>query len=234
MSPTYRILDFSTGKRRYGHPALTGVLPAPWLPLKKGQTLANYNHHGEADDSDGGGGQAVVLTLRRKSSNLRSSSKKRRSVANLLEETGATPQQPNGAESNGVPTPASETGSSTNPWRDLPSTSATQPVRHRLSFDHATGIIMLPDDSEWLGEEDSVSSDEGGWQANEAPPLRRSEGTADTSEGDDEVAGRRNARFLDDEVDSDEAMASPTRRHTTYYHHPERRSRNLMPGAFSR
>ncbi|TFY73230.1 hypothetical protein EWM64_g10782, partial [Hericium alpestre] len=31
----------NTGKRRYGHPVLTGVLPQPWLPLKKGQTLVN-------------------------------------------------------------------------------------------------------------------------------------------------------------------------------------------------
>ncbi|KAG8813472.1 hypothetical protein FRC17_001557 [Serendipita sp. 399] len=29
----------NTGKRRYGHPALTGVLPTPWLPLKKGETF---------------------------------------------------------------------------------------------------------------------------------------------------------------------------------------------------
>ncbi|KAF5354076.1 hypothetical protein D9756_007257 [Leucocoprinus leucothites] len=34
----------NTGKRRYGHPALNGVLPEPWLPLKKGQTLINHNN----------------------------------------------------------------------------------------------------------------------------------------------------------------------------------------------
>ncbi|EEB88492.1 hypothetical protein MPER_13641, partial [Moniliophthora perniciosa FA553] len=61
----------NTGKRRYGHPALTGVLHEPWLPLKKGQTINNST----SNDRERGGGlsrsnpnQAVVLTLRKRPS----------------------------------------------------------------------------------------------------------------------------------------------------------------------
>ncbi|KAG8924084.1 hypothetical protein FRC02_010664 [Tulasnella sp. 418] len=143
----------NTGKRRYGHPALTGVLPQPWLPLKKGQTLANYAHrngHAAADLKDGDQmGDAVVLTLRRKSSTVRASSvsrNKRNSQANLLAGSSNTAANPE----------TSATGSgSENPWRDAPGSpggdESGQRPRRRLSFDAATGVIMLPE-NDWYGD----------------------------------------------------------------------------------
>ena len=61
---------FSTGKRRYGHPALNGVLPEPWLPLKKGQSLVNNDHRPDAPRV-GQVNDTVVLTLRKRPSMAR-------------------------------------------------------------------------------------------------------------------------------------------------------------------
>jgi calcium permeable stress-gated cation channel len=139
----------STGKRRYGHPALNGVLPEPWLPLKKGQTLANYN------DNDGDNGdirtkngdastQAVVLTLRRKYSVMRNDVRHiaGRIIGNrkkLTTESGHEDASPEDAiiPEADVPKPPSE--SSSNPWRDIgagPSRTVLSGLNsRRLSFD---------------------------------------------------------------------------------------------------
>ena len=143
------IVLLSTGKRRYGHPALNGVLPQPWLPLKKGQTLANFVDHDESEQNGDRGArkygpsnqEAVVLTLRRRYSVMR---KDVRNLAGKLiggkssdVARGGT-QAPEGtgvvAESTGdedgepgtVPRPPSN--ASSNPWKDAgpgPSRSAT-------------------------------------------------------------------------------------------------------------
>jgi hypothetical protein len=60
--------DLSTGKKRYAHPALTGLLPQPWLPLKRGETLVNsHNSNRTGRKFD----QAVVLSLRKRYSVVR-------------------------------------------------------------------------------------------------------------------------------------------------------------------
>ncbi|KAI5886540.1 DUF221-domain-containing protein [Schizophyllum commune H4-8] len=143
----------NTGKRRYGHPALNGVLPEPWLPLKKGQTLVNSQHLHK--DATGNGEPAVVLSLRKRASVVH----RRRSAA--------APDLLSGEAANGEPR------DDANPWQQespaRPSQrrarTAPAPLHHRLSFDQATGVINLPDDESWLvggleGEEAAAAEDE--------------------------------------------------------------------------
>ncbi|KIY44321.1 DUF221-domain-containing protein, partial [Fistulina hepatica ATCC 64428] len=120
----------NTGKRRYGHPALNGVLPEPWLPLKKGQSLVNtLVHH---DDSLG---PAVVLSLRKRTSLIR----KRALMTGGDLATN---------ENSSLSVPAAPHAQ-----------SRQTPLGHRLSFDQATGVINLPDDEGWLGGEPDITDD---------------------------------------------------------------------------
>ncbi|THU93310.1 DUF221-domain-containing protein [Dendrothele bispora CBS 962.96] len=216
----------NTGKRRYGHPALNGVLPEPWLPLKKGQTLRNLDRSDSTSSTPKDSNQAVVLTLRKRPS------MRRRSVGPSSDYTnGNTDVEPNPA----------------NPWQDAQSHSPTNRVSHRLSFDHATGVIMLPEDGGWLADEDEIDSDEeevdygvedgnvsaGGTR----PPIHRS--LTDPA-GAGGVASATSAASATTATDDEEAAtpvttpsASPSRlsRYGTYFHHPERR-RMAIPGAF--
>jgi len=186
----------NTGKRRYGHPALTGVLPTPWLPLKKGQTLANTM---EGNGHAPGGNDAVVLTLRRKISRARKDSRpfsRGLSGSPIVDQGGV-------GSSNGSPSEPL----AGNPWQDstpLPSGSWRQPY-HRLSFDHATGVIMLPDDGDWMGDDESDSD------ADYTP-------NADQPNSSNEPAGEG---------------SDIRNRHRPYFHHPERR-KSAMPGEFPR
>ncbi|KAF8066835.1 hypothetical protein FPV67DRAFT_1416983 [Lyophyllum atratum] len=201
----------NTGKRRYGHPALTGVLPEPWLPLKKGQTLANHNHnHHEDSPRVTKDKEAVVLTLRKRYSSLRG---------------GRPNTTPNLAgPSNGAGTQADGVDDSTalgNPWEDArprPRRSGSSGLNHRLSFDVASGVIMLPDSGDWL--EEDADSDEEDLGVENSGGLEQSI-TEASDPGTD--------------VGSPSPTASPSRtsRYGTYFHHPERR-RQTVPGAFPR
>ncbi|KAF7977536.1 hypothetical protein HWV62_3310 [Athelia sp. TMB] len=144
----------NTGKRRYGHPALLGVLPEPWLPLKKGQTLVSGNGHdrpaaAHRQDSN----QAVVLTLR-----TRYSRGPRQIIPDTPEVYSDNTHQDgdgahelrSGARANGRPGPVRR------------AQTTPQPLHHRLSFDHASGVIMLPEGENWLIDEDSDSEDDYG------------------------------------------------------------------------
>lgn len=93
-----------------------------------------------------------------------------------------------------------------NPWRDIASPNA---LRHRLSFDAATGVIMLPEGA-WYG--DDIDTEDEAYE----------EGSASSSDVDGD-RGR----------DAGAEVGSPSKRHSTYYHHPERSRRRTMPGAFS-
>lgn len=181
----------STGKRRYGHPALNGVLPEPWLPLKKGQTLVNHDHAGPRTRD---GDQAVVLTLRKKPS----LNPRRRAHPAPGEEYGDLP-----------PPSASTDGLDMRPPLVQRSQTAPVPLHHRLSFDEASGVIMLPENDGWMGDE--VDSEEEDF------------GTPTPPEHDDDEA-----------VPSNPIPVSPRHsRYGTYFHHPERR-RQQIPGAFPR
>lgn len=176
----------NTGKRRYGHPALNGVLPQPWLPLKKGQTLQNGPPSAPIT-SPTDTTPAVVLTLR-----------KRRSAARTVPTRSQT-----------EPVPRSADDASVNPWQDVPS-GRHRHLSHRLSFDHASGVIMLPEDGAWLDEESDSDEDNG--TVRSAPGLH----TAETTGPQDR----------EQPTETSALQASPGgRRYGTYYHHPERRKR---------
>jgi hypothetical protein len=236
----------NTGKRRYGHPALNGVLPQPWLPLKKGQTLVNR------DRSNGTrSGDAVVLTMRRRYSQVpRGSRIRKRSVIPLNDTSLATtaPRQEqdagtssnaasNGAPSNyGAVNPVATTGQeSGNPWADSSSRlrpTEREPLLHRrLSFDDASGVIMLSDD--WMMED--IGSDSDSEEFTTSPGPSRETSTAHDndepvhSHSDTEAeVGTATPRLRPlSTPDSPETK----RRHATYFHHPERR-RQTIPGAF--
>ncbi|KAJ3568493.1 hypothetical protein NP233_g5666 [Leucocoprinus birnbaumii] len=261
---------FSTGKRRYGHPALNGVLPEPWLPLKKGQTLINQSNGTHTLTTNflgsggaGGGGaknNGIVLRLRKRyNSSLRNRSRgggPRSSTTSPYPSSttlGVMGSGTNDATNEILPTDAAAVS---NPWNDLrgapppsgPTRRHTTPnaggtLHHRLSFDHGSGVIMLPDDAEdWLddlGDDDPDSDEDHHHHA--ADSHNAPEGNAD-----DEGEGGGEGRGLEQSVaslmstDSTAAtpgvagVASPSRmsRYGTYWHHPERRrdSRMSIPG----
>jgi calcium permeable stress-gated cation channel len=202
----YGVLN--TGKKRYGHPALNGVLPEPWLPIKKGQSLVN---NARSNTYNGGGSagapkreEAVLLTLRKRPSLVNKDSNARRSrVTSTFSRRGIPPPSNTSSTgaSGGGPAVGQlvDTGASpgehvisgnVNPWEDIPgspggsrqmplpqsessiasgsrargrSSLQTSPLSHRLSFDPGSGVITLPDDSNWMGAFDDVdeSDDDG-------------------------------------------------------------------------
>ena len=186
--------SFSTGKRRYGHPALNGVLPQPWLPLKKGQSIQNGPPSAppasEVDTTP-----AVVLTLRK-----RYSISARTKPADAAPAPGAPPQE------NASDTPE-------NPWQDAVSPTSERHrashLHHRLSFDAASGVIMLPDDGDWLEDESDSDEDYGVVRTQPAPGLQETAGATAAPQG--QVA--------------QSPPTSVSKRYATYYHHPERRKR---------
>ncbi|KAG8724276.1 hypothetical protein FRC09_020486, partial [Ceratobasidium sp. 395] len=171
----------------------------------KGQTLANFIEGHDAGDGSGDKGDAVVLTLRK-----RRTSRPRRADGNQASR-GSSQALNTLAESNGTPIG----DASSNPWRDDSSSGSN--VRNRLSYDHATGVIMLPDDSDWMGEDES-SADEG------PGPMHIQIDTGSSNRLDDEGVPTPVP-----------TLRSPTsqNRHATYFHHPERR-KPRMPGGFPR
>ena len=79
-------------------------------------------------------------------------------------------------------------------------------TNNRLSYDEASGVIMLPDDSDWLGEDSDSDAEY--------------MSTAENPESSNTVSTLPHIR-------------TPTKRYATYYHHPERR-KETIPGAFPR
>ncbi|WVQ97942.1 hypothetical protein IAU59_005061 [Kwoniella sp. CBS 9459] len=174
----YGVLN--TGRRRYAHPALSGLLPTPWLPA---QTRFG-------DGARDARKQSVVLSLRRKVAK-----KLRRENGSGPSSGVDTPQDGGGLESSsgslpegwttgqllrsssgssstnahgqstkdkGRETTSSSygaTGDSLNPWRDptpSPSEAAhrSAELRKKISFDPGSGVIALPEDNVWGDEED--------------------------------------------------------------------------------
>jgi calcium permeable stress-gated cation channel len=211
----HNLIVHSTGKRRYGHPALTGVLPTPWLPLKKGQTLANYVDRESAKASDG---NTVILTLRRRYSAVR---KRGQAVFGKGQAEPAHEGQPESSAD------GSASGGAA-PVRPLSTASTSTeglqpPASHRLSFDPATGIITLPDGEVFFdrlengGDSDSDYGEVSGEtdsheeQSGEVSPVVQ--GAEDAPANGGQTASGLRAK-----------------RHSTYFHHPERRRQ--VPGAF--
>lgn len=186
----------STGKRRYGHPALNGVLPQPWLPLKKGQSLRN-GLPAAPSTSAADTTPAVVLTLRKRYSTLR-------------REPREPPQR-----ANTMPFPTRPVDD-IDPWHDTTSRPPQrQALNHRLSFDHASGVIMLPDNEEWLEDESDSDADDLAAAGTDTPRIGTGSLTIDP-----EAVGEPT------ETTALRPSTSPSgRRYGTYWHHPERRKR---------
>lgn len=146
--------------------------------------------------------ETVVLTLRKRYG------RHRPSISNGLQQPRFSSAERTPAQD--IPEPGETTS---NPWQDStpgPSRRADDDQRHlshRLSFDAATGVIMLPDEEQWIEEEESDSDQDYGTPR----------GQADLITGDD-----LEQSWLGDPAN---VTQSPTKRYTTYYHHPERRKR---------
>ncbi|KDQ10670.1 hypothetical protein BOTBODRAFT_35986 [Botryobasidium botryosum FD-172 SS1] len=213
----YGILN--TGKRRYGHPALTGVLPQPWLPIKKGQTLANHIDRGEGGGW-GGDDQAVVLTLRRRTNSSPRKSRNR-SVDALSRGNGGG----DGEQAAALGNPWSDTRSERTGSGSLQFPSF--PHSNQLSFDPATGVIMLPEHGNWMGDLDTDSSEEesslarSGEEGHEVVGAQSAGGSVNGTPG----AGPSGSGG------GGGSTPEPSGRRATYYHHPERKKR--MPGSFT-
>ncbi|KAK4686588.1 calcium permeable stress-gated cation channel, partial [Tremellales sp. Uapishka_1] len=156
----YGVLN--TGRRRYAHPALSGILPNPWLPNK--ERLKAFGDNAPQRRS-------VVLSLRRKmvkrfrGKNQIAEDEEGENVGENGEENGESSNLPipddwstggnlnrNGTRSRNSLSTAS------NPWRDSsPTPSPHQSVQKKISFDPASGIIALPEENVW----DDVSDNEG-------------------------------------------------------------------------
>jgi hypothetical protein len=194
----------SCGKRRYGHPALTGVLPKPWLPLKKGQSLVNRGPHRARKDA---GDNALVLTLRR-----RQSASKRRSQVTFER-----------------PQPQLEL--SMNPWNEStpllnaasgdPAAKTSRTLSHRMSFDVASGVMALPEEDDWI--ENGADSDSEDYGLSEAP----SPGPGSNGVSEQEAAGP------EADADSS-TMTPRKRLAIYFHHPEKRVSRPGMPGEFPR
>ncbi|TFK94670.1 DUF221-domain-containing protein [Polyporus arcularius HHB13444] len=198
----------NTGKRRYGHPALTGVLPFPWLPIKKGQSL---NRHRDTGDD---GSPAVVLTLRKKYSVVRDRPQRQTSDDSAASGPSSDNVDGNGTSQGEPHEPSDRSVIEQNPWYEDQPAARPRPrtrrsgqssqIQRRFSFDAASGVIMLPEDEDWLEAEDSDSDDYGELQ---------------------------NSALMDSQiVESEGGSQGPSdgssginKRYSTYYHHPERR-----------
>lgn len=184
------------------------MLPQPWLPLKKGQTLVNREsapHNGERNE-------AVVLTLRKRFSTIRKGSRRKSVQFPMVNESEA--EQPY----------TDQDPAALNPWSEAPAngtSTSDQRTRSRvLSFDGASGVIALPEDAHWMMEDADTDSDE-------------DYGTTPSPTSASEV-GMTPSADAESSRSSPASQASPKKtRHGTYYHHPERR-RQTIPGAFPR
>ena len=201
------------------------------MPLKKGQALTNNgngNHRRPPKDS---GDQAVVLTLRKRYS-VGPRRSGRRQSQDSRRDRGST----SAADVVRLERPDSPTVDPTvtnNPWEDTrPGTSRRSyhhapPLKHRLSYDHASGVIMLPDDGDWLQQDGHDADDD------DSDDEHNYEGTTNGLE----TESTHNEESV---VDTTTTPSSPSQqlrpsRYGTYFHHPERaaaRRRQSIPGAF--
>lgn len=135
--------------------------------------------------------QAVVLTLRKPKGMMHGSRPSTYPNMSSPLRNGATTRgrgPPDEAQENGGPGPSESRTNS------------------RLSYDPASGVIMLPEGSDWLGED---------------------------SDSDAEYMSSTENLENPNTVSTLPRIRTPTKRYATYYHHPERR-RQSIPGAFPR
>lgn len=179
----------------------------PWLPIKQGQSL---NRHRDTGDD---GTPAVVLTLRKKYSVHRETLRQPSQASNDSSSSAEQALSPGGEQI--APSDRSVLG---NPWEDAPPRPRPRPhghrqtgsahVRHRLSFDAASGVIMLPEDEDWM-EEDAGDSD--------------SDDYGDLQNSTLSEVGPRDSPGVEGGYQATAGSPGHGKRYSTYYHHPERR-----------
>lgn len=191
---------------------MTGLLPQPWLPLKKGETLVNsHNMNRTGRKSD----QAVVLSLRKRYS--------------VVRRGGRTSTTGNAAPQRGVRNSTASSGElsgdmTNNPWQESTAgpSNLSQPhhtINHRLSYDFGSGVIVLPDDGIWLEDVDSESDVDDG------------SGDVAGGQASPELAAPEDGQGVAGGPDGQVVSGPSKTRYGTYFHHPERRWQSV-PGAF--
>ena len=191
---------------------MTGLLPQPWLPLKRGETLVNSEN---TDRPGRNSGQAVVLSLRKRYSVVRRGGRTSTTGNSTTLRSAVRGSTTGSGELGGEVT--------NNPWQESTPDSSNgsqshHTLNHRLSYDFGSGVIVLPDDEIWLdgmesdSEEDDGNGDIAGGQA--TPERAVSE--------DDQGSGGSDGQTI---------TGLSRTRYGTYFHHPERRWQSV-PGAF--
>ncbi|WRT64883.1 uncharacterized protein IL334_001819 [Kwoniella shivajii] len=166
----------NTGRRRYAHPALSGLLPTPWLPAK-----VKFG-----DGAKEGGKRSVVLSLRRKMTkklkreaggnheNASQQGENGRNGSSSSSTTGIPdgwttghslkPSKSSTSLKAGSPHGAgSGTTENLNPWRDptpSPSEANSAGLKKKISFGPGTGVIDLPENNVWGDEDDDDENEE--------------------------------------------------------------------------
>jgi hypothetical protein len=195
---------------------LTGLLPPPWLPLKRGETLVNSHNTTRAGRKSD---QAVVLSLRKRYSVVRKGG--RSSTAGIHPPSRGVPIQ----DRSSIASSGEVGGDMTNnPWQESTAgpSNDSQPhhtISHRLSYDFGSGVIVLPDDGIWPDGVDSdsdIDDEIGDMAGGQASP---------------ELAGPEDGQGLAGGLDGQSISGPSKTRYGTYFHHPERRWQSV-PGAF--
>lgn len=227
---------------------MNGVLPEPWLPLKKGQALVNNRNgagNGTRSANKDSWDQAVVLTLRKRFSSGKNRGQSRHSTAAATDwDSNVRNAISSSGVGSAVATPV-DPSTIIDPWQDASTSTShqrrrmdeTRPSRtlsHRLSYDHASGVIMLPDEMEWLENEvDSDEADSDG--VDYGTELERSVSSLAGDGGLSPTAESRSIAIDGGGVgqtgQGQSQAGSRISRYGTYFHHPERRRQNI-PGAF--
>lgn len=126
------------------------------------------------------------------------------------------------------------------PWQDArPAHKRT--LSHRLSYDHASGVIMLPEGADWMdGEDEEEDSDvadygtEHGLDQSIASLLSNDSVSGAGQSGAGGASG--NGSGGGGQGVGLGPVGQRVSRYGTYFHHPERRTRLLsapsVPGAF--
>lgn len=180
----------------------------------------------------------MVLTLRKRHSRaFRRGSKSRPppdnrnggGEGNLIDPIASTSENGGGGDPSVSPWP------NVNPWTDEPRQrpgSHGRTMSEPLNYDHASGVIILPDEDGWL-DEDYVESDEaedyGGTNGLDRS-ITESMLSADESSSREATTGGSTMSTATSPLIGGGQRLS---RYGTYFHHPERR-RQVIPGAFPR
>lgn len=184
----YGVLN--TGRRRYAHPALSGVLPFPWLPAK-----ARPRAFGDGANERRG----VVLSLRRKVAKKLKSTQNDNTAEGERSSTGLPEGWATGADdsrlsasrqdSTGGGMSGSQMSSSSNPWRDPtpPRESGGNRLSRKVSYDPASGVIAMPDEGNVWGDEEYSDGDGDASPSGDAPTSPVGPGVSTVGEADERV-----------------------------------------------